>query len=190
MSHSKSDRSRWDRKYAAGEGPSHFRPRPFLVDHRHLLSGRGALDVATGFGGNAMYLASLGFQVDALDVSGVALSKARAEAVARGLAINWLQVDLNRWWYPPCHYDLVTVFFYLNRELMPQLASALRRGGLLVQANHNRRFLEQRPNFSPSYLLEPGELRQMALDAGLEIVCYADSAPDQASDSRLIARRC
>jgi tellurite methyltransferase len=189
MTESESDRRRWDRKYAAGEGPAHFRPRRFLVENHYLLAGQWALDAASGFGGNAMYLASEGFQVDALDVSGVALSRARSEAMARGLSINWLQVDLDRWWYPPSRYDIVTVFFHLNRELMPHLASTLRSGGLLFQANHNKRFLELRPDFGPSYLLEPGELQQMALDAGLEIVYYVDNAPDQAHDSLLIARK-
>jgi 2-polyprenyl-3-methyl-5-hydroxy-6-metoxy-1,4-benzoquinol methylase len=125
MSKSESDRTRWDRKYAAGEGPAHFRPKRFLVENRHLLSGQRALDVACGFGGNAMYLASTGFQVDALDVSGIALSRARAEAIRRSLCVNWVQADLDRWWFPADRYDLVTVFFYLNRDLMPHLASTL-----------------------------------------------------------------
>jgi tellurite methyltransferase len=189
MSKSESDRTRWDRKYAAGEGPAHFRPKRFLVENRHLLSGQRALDVACGFGGNAMYLASTGFQVDALDVSGIALSRARAEAIRRSLCVNWVQADLDRWWFPADRYDLVTVFFYLNRDLMPHLASTLRDGGLLFQANHNKRFLELRPDFNPSFLLEQGELQQMALDAGLIIVYYADNAADQAHDSLLIARR-
>ena len=189
MLSSESDRGRWDRKYASGEGPAHFRPKRFLVENQHLLAGRWALDVACGFGGNSLYLASIGFQVNALDVSGVALSRARAEALGRGLTINWVQVDLAQWWHPPGHYDLATVFFYLKRNLMPHLASTLRPGGLLIQANHHKGFLKLRPDFSPGYLLEQGELRQMAVDAGLEILYYADSTPGQDYDSLLIARR-
>jgi 2-polyprenyl-3-methyl-5-hydroxy-6-metoxy-1,4-benzoquinol methylase len=189
MSECESDRRRWDRKYAAGEGPAHFRPKQFLVENRYLLGGERALDVASGFGGNAMYLASLGFQVDALDVSAVALLRARGEATERGLSINWVQVDLGHCWFPPSRYDVVTVFFYLNRDLMPRLAWTLKPGGLLFQANHNQGFLELRPDFSRNYLLKPGELRQMALGAGLEILSYADKAPDQDHNSQLIARR-
>lgn len=189
MSASESDHERWDRKYAAGEGPTHFRPQRFLVENHHLLAAGRALDVASGFGGNAIYLASVGFQVDALDVSSVALSRARVEAMGRGLSINWVQVDLDRWRLPSSHYDIAMVFFYLNRELMPRLASTLKPGGLLFQCNHNKRFLELRPGFDPNYLLEPGELQQMALDAGLEILHYVDSAPDQVHDAQLIARR-
>lgn len=184
-----SDRERWDRKYTAGEGPAHFRPNRFLAENQHLLTNGRALDAACGFGGNALFLASLGYRVDAVDSSGVALARAQAEATERGLQINFVQADLARWWVPPSHYDLVVVFFYLNRELMPPLAAALRPGGLLFQANRNQRLLEIRPGFNPDYLLEPGELHHLVSLAGLEILHYADSAPGKVHDSQIIARR-
>jgi 2-polyprenyl-3-methyl-5-hydroxy-6-metoxy-1,4-benzoquinol methylase len=188
-----SDRQRWDRKYAAGEGPAHFEPKPFLVQHHHLSGGGRALDVACGFGGNALYLASLGYQVDAVDASGFALSQARAEAVRRGLQINLIQADLSRWWVPPARYDLILVFYYLNRVLMPALAAGLRPGGLLFQANRNARFLVVRPGFDPDYLLQPGELGRQARAAGLEVVYDSDKVSvreaGQDHDSRLIARK-
>jgi SAM-dependent methyltransferase len=185
------DRTRWNRKYAAGEGPAHFRPKPFLMEQDDLLAGDQALDVACGFGGNALYLAERGYQVDAVDVSDVALAQARAEAGRRGLqeAIAFVQADLDQWPVPPARYDLIVVFYYLNRGLMPRLARGLRPGGLLFQANHNQRFLTVRPDFDPDYLLAVGELRQMALDAGLEVVYYADGTADRDANARLIARR-
>jgi SAM-dependent methyltransferase len=184
-----SDRMRWDRKYTAGEGPAHFEPNPFLAEHRQLLTGEQALDLACGFGGNALYLASLGYRVDAVDVSSVALQRAQAEATRRGLSIHWVQADLKRWWIPAAHYDLILILFYLDRSLMRQVALALRPGGLLYQANRNKRFLAVRPDFDPDYLLELGELWSMARDAGLEILHYGEVPPEGAHDSQLIARR-
>jgi 2-polyprenyl-3-methyl-5-hydroxy-6-metoxy-1,4-benzoquinol methylase len=184
-----SDRARWDRKYAAGEGPAHFRPKTLLTRHRHLLGGVHALDVACGFGGNALYLASMGYRVDAVDASGVALAQAQAAAAQRGLQINFIQADLSRWWVPAAHYDLIAVFFYLNRPLTPQLAAGLRPGGLLFQANRNKQFLPMRPDFDPDYLLEPGELHRLARAAGLEVVHHTDGTPDEPHTSQLIARR-
>ena len=184
-----SDRERWDRKYSAGEGPTHFRPQSFLTEHRSLLKGGRALDAACGFGSNALYLASLGYTVDAIDVSQVALVQTQAEAARRGLSLNLIQADLNRWWLPPACYDLVVVFHYLNRDLMPQVASGLRPGGLLFQANRNKRFLEVRPDFDPEYLLQPGELRRLASGAGLEVLMYREGIPSQNYDSQIIARR-
>jgi SAM-dependent methyltransferase len=184
-----SDRERWDRKYTAGEGPAHFRPKRFLTEHRHLLGGGRALDVACGFGGNALYLASLGYQVDAVDVSSVAMARARAEALRRDLVLNLIQADLSHWRVPAARYDLIVVFYYLNRDLMPQVAAGLCPGGLLFQANRNRRFLSLRPDFDPGYLLEPGELRRLACAAGLDVRTYADGAPGEVHNSYLIAQK-
>jgi tellurite methyltransferase len=184
-----SDRERWDRKYSAGEGPTHFTPNPLLTESRHLLTGGRALDAACGFGGNALYLASLGYQVDAVDASGVGLAHAQQEAEHRWLKIQFIQADLDRWRVPPATYDLITVFFYLNRGFVREAAGGLRSGGLLFQANRNIRFLEERPDFSRDYLLQIGELRRLALDAGLEILHYLDGTPGEAHLTQLIARR-
>jgi tellurite methyltransferase len=187
---SESDRERWNRKYTAGEGPAHFQPKEFLLEHAGLLAGGRALDVACGFGGNALYLARRGYRVDGVDISEVGLVQAQSEARERGLQdkIQFIQADVGRWWVAPERYDLILVFFYLNRGLMPRLAQGLRPGGLLFEANRNVRFLQARPDFDPDYLLAVGELREMALDAGLEVVYYADGTPERDSDARLIAR--
>ena len=190
--HNETDRQRWDRKYSAGEGPAHFEPNRLLTGHRTLLSGGQALDVACGFGGNALYLAALGYQVDAVDVSSVALAQAQAEARRRRLPIRFVQADLSRWWVAPGRYDLILVFFYLNRELMGQVVAGLRPGGWLFQANRSRHYLAIRPDFDPVYLLEPGELPRLAREAGLEVVYYADDdcrLPGTPRASELIARR-
>ncbi|NLF12618.1 MAG: methyltransferase domain-containing protein [Anaerolineaceae bacterium] len=187
-----SDRARWNRKYGLGEGPAHFEPQDFLVRHAGLLRPGGlALDVACGFGGNALYLADQGYTVDAVDVSEVALEAASAEAERRGLRdrVRFVQVDLDRWPVPTDRYNAIVVFFYLNRALFPRLARGLHPGGLLFQANRNRRHLKIRPDFSPDYLLEVGELRCMAEAAGLQVLHYADGTPEKDSDSFLIARR-
>jgi len=200
---SESDRERWDRKYAVREGPAHFRPSRLLVEHRHLFTGTGqdaahqpagvftrrrALDIACGFGGTSLYLASLGYQVDAVDVSGVALAQARAEASRRGLHISLIQADLTRWWVPPSCYDLIVVRYYLNRDLMPQVSRGLRASGLLFVETRNVRYLSVRAGFDPAFLLQFGELRRFAVDAGLEVVRVADGIPE-AHTSLLIARR-
>lgn len=188
---SPSDRERWNRKYSQGEGPAHFQPKDFLVEHAGLLSGGRALDVACGFGGNSLYLAARGYRVDAVDVSEVALRQAQGAARRRGLdeRIRLVQADLDRWWVSPGRYDLIVVFYYLNRDLWPNLVAGLRPGGLLFQAHRNKRFLEERPDFDPDYLLEVGELQRMARTSDLEIVRYVEGTPDRVHGVQLIARR-
>jgi len=200
---SESDRQRWNRKYADREGPAHFRPSNLLVEHRHLLvemardaslpdgaptSVPRALDVACGFGGNSLYLASIGFQVDAVDISGVALARLQAEAARRSLRLRLVQADLTRWWVPPSHYDLIIVTYYLNRDLMPLLSRGLSPGGLLFMETRNTGFLSQRPDFDPAFLLHPGELRQFARNAEMEVIEVADDG-FKAHTSQLVARR-
>lgn len=198
-----SDRERWDRRYAGREGPAHFRPRDLLVQHHHLLaetvrrttlpdgsssSGPRALDVACGFGGNSLYLASMGYQVEAVDVSGVALAQAQAEAARRGLQLGLIQADLTRWRVWPSRYDLIVVSYYLNRDLIPQLSSGLRPGGLLFVETWNVGHLSERPQFNPEFLLRHGELRRLARDAGLDAIHAVDGMPRPHS-SQLVARR-
>ena len=200
---SKSDRERWNRKYADREGPAHFRPSHLLVEHRHMIaetardtnltdsgpgSGPRALDVACGFGGNSLYLSSLGYQVDAVDISDVALAQLQAEAARRGLRLRLIQADLSRWWVPPSHYDLIIVTYYLNRDLMYNLSRGLCPRGLLFIGTHNIRFLSERPDFDPAFLLRPGELRQFAQDAEMDVIEVAADG-FKAHTSRLVARR-
>jgi tellurite methyltransferase len=184
-----SDRERWDRKYAAGEGPAHFEPRRLLTEYRHLLTGGRALDVACGFGGTALYLASLGYRVDAVDVSSVGLGEAQAEAQRRNLHINFVQANLAAWPALSSRYDLIVVFYYLNRDLVPRLAAGLRPGGLLFHATRNTRYLSIRSDFDPAFLLELGELARLAENAGLEVLHCTDGTPGEAHVSQLIARQ-
>jgi tellurite methyltransferase len=184
-----SDRERWDRKYAAGEGPTHFEPNRLLTENQHLLDRGRALDVACGFGGNALYLASYGYCVDAVDVSGVGLARGQAEAKRRRLQVHFVQADLDCWWVPPARYDLIVVFHYLNRGLLPRLVAGLQPGGLLFYSTRNRRYLSIRPDFDPAFLLALGELQQFAEDAGLHVLECTDALPEEDTTSRLIARR-
>jgi tellurite methyltransferase len=184
-----SDRERWDRKYSAGRGPAHFRPNRLLTGNRRLLTGGRALDVACGFGGNALYLASEGYHVDAVDASGVALAQAQAEAARRCLTLHLVQADLARWWVPPERYDLIAIFNYLNRGLEPVLAAGLRPGGLLFQAGRNSNFLAVRPDFDTAFLWGPGELLRLATGIGLDVLHYTDGTREDPYSVQLIARR-
>ena len=62
-------------------------------DHWKIAPGK-ALDVATGKGRNALFLAARGFQVAAIDISTVGLEEARKRARENSLSIAWQQADL------------------------------------------------------------------------------------------------
>src|ERR1700710_421799 len=125
-------RDRWNERYAQDDRawlPE--TPAEWLVEHAALLEGGGrALDVACGDGRNALYLAQLGYMVDAIDVSDVAIGALQAEVLERGLAMAIVPsvVDLEREPLPAGPYDVIVTLNFLQRDLFGPLQDALAPG--------------------------------------------------------------
>jgi tellurite methyltransferase len=188
-----SDRARWNDRYRR-EGYD-FTPSVWLRELEPTLRqhpvGARALDLACGGGRNALYLAQLGYLVDAWDVSEVGLEFLRHESERRAstgqpLAIQPRRVDLERSPLPPAAYDLILDAHYLERALFPSMRHALRRGGLLIVNTFlwepGRPLPAQLTN--PSYALQPGELR--AAFGDLEIVSLVEDT--ESGHAQLVAR--
>ncbi len=170
------DRERWDRKYLSGDGGVHKRGEPELVAHREILPCSGlALELACGKGSNALYLASLGYDVVAADISIQGLKICLQEARRTGLQLLPVVLDLDQYPLPHGQFELISVVRYLNRALFNPLIDALRPGGLLFYKTFNLRHLSDQPNFNPAYVLEDGELR--ASLSALDILAQSDLGP-------------
>ena len=171
----------WDERYRNEDAVPERGPAAFLVEHHHLLPERGrGLDVAMGTGRNALYLASLGYEVTGIDVSGVAVERCREEAERRGLRIEAVQADLGSYRLPSEAYDVIIDFYYLQRELAPALVAALRPGGVLVFESFTTE--QRRFGWGPQqeeFLLRPGELR--TLFPGLEELVYREGLVESQS---------
>jgi len=177
----------------AADDPHGIRPADWLVRHRPLYMPGRALDLACGRGRNALYLAREGFQVEAWDRDAEALKElCSAAASLRLSAITTRLVDLEQApQIPPASFDLITVFFYLQRDLAPQIAQALKPGGILVYEtflidNHERFNHPRRREFC----LERNEL--LALFSGLRVLAYREGAqkPDKGPfTASLVAQR-
>src|SRR4051794_37410008 len=76
----------WDARYAESERMWSGQPNPRLVEQVADLSPGDALDVGAGEGADAVWLASEGWRVTALDVSEVALERVIAHAREAGAA--------------------------------------------------------------------------------------------------------
>lgn len=156
------DRQRWDATYRERDADPYPAPHPLLLQATPPLrpgEERRALDLACGLGQNALWLAAQGYQVDAIDISRVALKRAHAEASRRHLnTINLLQADLDEINLNPNAVDLICVFRYLQRDLFPALRAAVRPGGRIVYETFTVRLLDEKPDMNPDYLLQPGEL--------------------------------
>ena len=117
-------------------------PSRFVAQHLHRLPKGRALDVASGSGRHALYLANHGFEVDTTDRDGESLAKLSAEAV--GIFIETKQVDLERTTderpeFPANTYDAIIVCFYLHRPLFPWLIEALEAAGSTPLRNLHHR---------------------------------------------------
>jgi tellurite methyltransferase len=155
---STSDAQRWDKRYQKDERyATYHAPRSFLVNNAAYLPKSGfALDIATGLGGNAGYLVERGFQVVGVDVSSVAIQRAKM----RWPELRAVLADLNYFYFPENRFDLILNFYYLQRDLWSLFKRAIRPGGVLVFETLTVEMLISNPDIELSYLLRPGELRE------------------------------
>ncbi len=156
------DRVRWDAIYRDRQHAPFPDPDPLLFEYTPpVIDGElhYALDLAAGFGQNGLWLASQGYHTDIMDISRVALQRTRAEMAMRNLRnINLLQVDLDTVELEPGRYDLVCVFRYLLRHLLPQIRQSTKPGGRVIYETFNVAYLDLVPRFNRDFLLQMGEL--------------------------------
>ena len=133
---SDTDREHWNARYESGKYADRMHPSALLAAWISRLPRGRALDVACGLGRNAIHLAAHGYTVDAMDISGIALARARDRAVARGVEVNWIETDLERPDIACDAYDVIIVARFLDRPLIPRLIDALRPGGHVVYDHH------------------------------------------------------
>jgi SAM-dependent methyltransferase len=171
------ERERWNERYGRGAGPVGLDPSAWLADHGALLEAqpRGrALDIACGMGRNALFLAGLGFHVDAVDVSDVAVETTRARAAERGAAVRAVRADVRADLFPEPPYEVIANLNFLERALFGPIAQALAPGGLLVFETFGR---DQREvpgsTLDPRLTLAPNEL--LRAFAGLRVLHYRDT---------------
>jgi rhodanese-related sulfurtransferase len=156
--------SRWTgpREFGAGvlRGPS-----TWLLENVDLLPRGGAvLDVACGKGRHALLLAGAGFTVRAIDRDPDAVAFVGGTAAKLGFQIDAGVVDLET--DPPPAlaqgtFDVVLVFNYLHRPLMPALREALKPGGRLFYETFTTRQAERGHPRNPAFLLKDGELAEL-----------------------------
>jgi SAM-dependent methyltransferase len=135
-------REDWDRRYAEVENLWAVKPNRFLVAEAEGLEPGRALDLACGEGQNAIWLASLGWEVVGVDFSEVAIAKARTRAERDGVDVDFVVGDLVSY-EPEAHaFDLV-VLLYLHipaserRGVLARASTAVRTGGTLVLVGHD-----------------------------------------------------
>lgn len=177
------DREKWDQRYREGAYASRNYPSEFLRNRVELLNIGRAMDLACGLGRNSIYLAELGFEVDAIDVSLVGLEIAREKAKERRLLIHWLNEDLvNDWTIPTQQYDLILMFRFVSSEVLLKLPQLLAQGGALIIEEHLQ--WPQGNVVGPSgnrFRVKPGELMEGCKE--LDVLFHYEGLVDEPDGS-------
>lgn len=120
------DRRKWNAKHLKKSSPGV--PAAMVRRFLHLAPAGRALDIASGSGRHALFLAHQGYRVDALDISDAGLrSFAHLHPNIRAAC-----VDLDDFRIPPGCYQLIVNFRFLSRPLIPGMIHGLAPGGLLI----------------------------------------------------------
>ncbi|MEY9836838.1 class I SAM-dependent methyltransferase [Streptacidiphilus sp. EB103A] len=142
---SESDAAFWDARYRESHRIWSGNPNAALVRETAGLAPGRALDLGSGEGGDAIWLAQQGWEVTATDISQVALDRAAEQAAAAGVAdrIDWQWHDLGAS-FPAGSFDLVSAQFLHSRgDTMPRerilraAAAAVAPGGVLLIVGHS-----------------------------------------------------
>lgn len=164
---------RWESRYRTAEGEP--QPARVLRELGFLLPQQGqALDLACGYGGNALLMAAQGLAVTAWDYAGAAIEDLRERASVRGLPIRAEVRDVCAKPLPSETFDVIVVSFFLDRGLVPAIADALRPGGLLFYETFVREAVGTSGPTNPDFRLMPGEL--LRLFAELRVIDYREHA--------------
>jgi 2-polyprenyl-3-methyl-5-hydroxy-6-metoxy-1,4-benzoquinol methylase len=183
----KLDQKRWDERFGKKQFAFGKEPNPFLKRHIGLLRKGKALDIATGEGRNAVFLAQHGFDVDAVDISKMGLNKARKLAKEMGVKIHTFHADLDTYQIKNGRYDLITNFYFLKRSLIPRIKKGLKKGGKIIFETYtleHRNLATGGPKES-KYFLKPNEL--FRLFHGFRILRYREGIFREGGRKKAIA---
>lgn len=139
------DRAYWEEHHRNHTAAHAAPPHPHLVAEAGILPPGTALDAGCGEGAEAVWLASRGWRVTAVDIAATVLRRARERAERLGAEvtsrIDWVRADLTAG--PPRaeRFDLVTTHYAHPRTshetLFRSLASAVAPGGTLIVVGHH-----------------------------------------------------
>lgn len=101
----------WDKRYSTEEYIYGAEPNQFFKNEIDKLEPGKILFLGEGEGRNAVYAASLGWNVDAIDSSIVGKEKAIKLGTSKGVEINYIVADLNEFTPESEKYDAVVIIY-------------------------------------------------------------------------------
>ena len=186
------ERERWNQKYRETPGVW-LEPDPFLAwafskyIQPLLPQGGSALDLAGGAGRHSIWLAKLGWDVTLIDLSETGVELARQNAGPLASHIHCVIDDLTQFRASQTQFDVVMGFFYLEREIFPEIVKAVCPGGVLLYKTYtaDQLKLPGGPK-DASHLLARGEI--LRLVGGMRVLHYCETVAEKAT-AEIVARK-
>jgi tellurite methyltransferase len=192
----KNDRERWNKKYREAPAGTWKVPDPFLpwafskyISPMFPHCG-SALDFAGGAGRHAIWLAEQGWEVTLIDISDAGVELARQSPAQVATRVHFVVDDLTEFKASQTRFDLVMVFFYLDRSILSEIVKSLRPGGLLIyKTNAVTPAPQMGQSANPTYLLKAGELLQLLKPvAGMRVLHHREDT-SQKPTAELVAQK-
>jgi len=179
----------WDERYSEPGFAYGTAPNEFLVSVAGRIPKGTILSLAEGEGRNAIYLASLGYEVTGVDGSEVGLRKAAELAIDRGVAITTIHADLNKFEIGAEQWDgIIACYCHVPSALRIPLHQAavrgLKPGGVFVLEAFSKEQLAYNTGGpqSPDMLMSLDDLKREL--SGLEFIHAAQLERDVREGSR------
>jgi SAM-dependent methyltransferase len=189
---SEESRAQWNLKFERGE-TSLTQPDPFFISAYQRFADRlfpnagAALDLACGLGRHALWLASRSWRVRAVDISDVAIEKVRLAAIQLNVKLDLCAADAADYEFEPMRFDLVVLFYHVDRRLFPKMVSSLNRGGLLICKARLRRNSVTGATSVRTHPLDEGELPSLVPD--LEVMCHKERSVRERGVVEFVGRK-
>ncbi|MCT8138052.1 methyltransferase domain-containing protein [Anaerobacillus sp. CMMVII] len=155
-------RNKWNSKYKNRLNDFEQKaPNVRLTAQSNYLQGGTALDLACGLGVNSLWLATLGYQVQAVDISDVAINYVKEQAEKEQLFVEAKLCDLSDWHnlnVKENSLDLIVITYYLDRTIFPYLKSSIKEDGYLFMETFYMSPQKDRQTVSDQFKLRSKEL--------------------------------
>ncbi len=168
-------KSHWDSMYSKRSYIYGKTPAKFLAENYEFIPyGSTVLDMGMGEGRNAVFLAQKGYLVTGVDVSSVAVKKARILAKEFGVKLQTIVGSLNKYEFYKESFDSIIIFYYVDRSLIAQIKKWLKPGGILIYEAHtiNQKKKKSFAKDPDEYFLKEQEL--LSMFKGYRILKYEE----------------
>lgn len=185
---SQDSKAQWDERYSRPTFIYGKAPAEFLAENYQYIPFEGSvLDMGMGEGRNAVFLAQKGYKVTGIDISSVAVKKSYLLAQEFGVKIKGVVASLQNYKIAPASYDAIIAFYYIDRELIEEMKSWLKPGGIIIYEAHTTREREKKGAAKDDLYLKEQEL--LKLFPGMRVLKYEEPLHEKEFRSSIILKK-